>query len=417
MRYLGTREIPIADLAAYPANPRTHNAGVLEESARVNGQYRSVVARECPGPDGATTLQLLAGHGTVAAFAATGATAVRVEVIDADDTEARRIVVVDNRANDLAGYDDALLADLLGDLGGDYPGTGWDADALAALTASLRDPNPAGADPDDAPDPPAEPVTRPGDVWVLGEHRLVCADARDPDAYTALLGGERAGCMWTDPPYGVDYEGKTADALRIRNDGAADLPGLLTASFAAASAALTPGAAVYVAHPPGALHTHFVAAFLAAGWSLRQTLIWVKDTLVLGRSDYHYRHEPILFGYTPGATGRRGRGGKGWYGDNAQTSVFEIPRPTRSTTHPTMKPAALIEAHLTNSAAPGSLVLDPFAGSGSTLIAAHLCGRRARCIELDPVYADVIAARFQALTSVLPVREADGVAVDFLAAG
>lgn len=142
MRYLGTREVPIEALTGYPGNPRVHDTAVLEESARVNGQYRSVVARERPGPDGTLTLQLLAGHGTVAAFAATGTAQVRVEVIEADDTEARRIVVVDNRAGDLAGYDNELLAALLGDLGGDWPGTGWDDDTLAALTASLRDPLP-----------------------------------------------------------------------------------------------------------------------------------------------------------------------------------------------------------------------------------------------------------------------------------
>jgi DNA modification methylase len=140
----------------------------------------------------------------------------------------------------------------------------------------------------------------------------------------------------------------------------------------------------------------FIAAFLAAGWSLRQSLVWVKDQMVLGRSDY--RHEPILFGYKPAVSGRLGRGGAGWHGDNSQTSVFEIDRPRASLEHPTMKPPELVEIALRNSSGRGELVLDPFAGSGSTLVACERLGRRARLIELDPGYCDVIIARYEALT-------------------
>jgi DNA modification methylase len=144
---------------------------------------------------------------------------------------------------------------------------------------------------------------------------------------------------------------------------------------------------------------------------LRQTVIWVKDSMVLGRSDYHYRHEVIWFGYTPSESGRRGRGGEGWYGPNNETTVHDIARPKRSDEHPTMKPVELVARALRNSSAPGALVLDPFAGSGTTLIAAEQEGRRARLIELDPKYADVICRRFQQHTGMVPVR--DGVEVDF----
>ena len=167
-------------------------------------------------------------------------------------------------------------------------------------------------------------------------------------AVEAMLDGDRCDCMWTDPPYGVNYTGKTKDALTIRNDGAIDLPELLAGAYAVATAALKPGAAVYIAHPPGALFMVFAEAFFGAGWKFHEGLVWAKNTMVLGHSDYHFKHEPVMFGYTAGE-GRRGRGGDGWYGDNSQTSVFEIDKPSRSEDHPTMKPVALITAMLGNS--------------------------------------------------------------------
>jgi len=210
--------------------------------------------------------------------------------------------------------------------------------------------------------------------------------------------------MWTDPPYGVDYEGKTKAALRIDNDGASGLEALLSEAFAAADAALAPGARLYIAHPAGALSLTFGSCFVAQGWRYSQTLVWVKDAFVLGRSDYHYRHEPILYGHKPG-DGRIGRGAAGWYGDNAQDSVLEVPRPRASREHPTMKPPELVERCLRNSTRRGERVLDPFAGSGSTLVASEAAGRSARLIELDPRYVDVVVARWEHLTGRRAERE------------
>jgi DNA modification methylase len=160
---------------------------------------------------------------------------------------------------------------------------------------------------------------------------------------------------------------------------------------------LADGAAIYVAHPAGALSVVFAQRFLAQGWRLHQTLVWVKDSLVPGHSDYQYRHEPVLFGYKA-AQGRRGRGSSGWYGGNDCSSVFEVPRPKASPDHPTSKPVALVEAMVKNSSRSGEVVLDPFLGSGSTLIACERLGRHCYGIELDPRYVDVAVKRWETFT-------------------
>lgn len=406
----GVEAFPLEALQPYHRNPRRGNVEAIAESLERLGQYRPIVVNV--GTHTGRPREVLAGNHTLLAARHLGWEKIDGVTVDVDDDTAARIVVVDNRTADLAENDDEALAALLSDLP-DLAGTGYDEGDLEALLTSSREPGEINGDPDDVPDTPAEPVSKPGNVWLLGPHRLLCGDSTDPAAVEAMLAGDRADCMWTDPPYGVDYVGKTKDALTIQNDGAEDLPALLAGAFAVASVALRPGAPVYVAHPPGPLSLEFARAFLEAGWSLRQNLIWVKDTLVLGRSDYHYQHEPILYGFTSGGEGRLGRGGDRWHGDNAQTSVFAVARPSRSEAHPTMKPVDLIVPALENSCPPGGIVYEPFGGSGSTLIAAHAAGRTARVVELDPHYVDVICARWQKATGELPVLEG-GAEHDFL---
>jgi site-specific DNA-methyltransferase (adenine-specific) len=209
--------------------------------------------------------------------------------------------------------------------------------------------------------------------------------------------------LWTDPPYGVGYVGKTRDGLSLANDDPGGVEGLLGRSFAAIDGVLRPGAPLYVTHPAGPHAVTFGERFLGAGWRLHQTLVWVKDRMVLGHADYHYRHEPILYGYKPGP-GRWGRGHRGWHGGNDQDSVMEVPRPAASREHPTAKPVELIARCLRNSSLPGQVVLDPFAGSGSTLIACQQLGRRARLVEIDPSYCGVIVDRWRAFTGDEAVR-------------
>jgi DNA modification methylase len=233
-----------------------------------------------------------------------------------------------------------------------------------------------------------------GDLWQIGEHRLLCGSSADESDVLRLMGNNKACLMWTDPPYGVSYVGKTKNALTIENDDAEGLEGLLNAAFSNADKVLAGGAAIYVAHPAGGLSVTFGVCFLAAGWRLHQTIIWVKDSMVLGHSDYHFRHEPIKFGYKKGE-GRFGRGGSGWHGDHSQTSILEFDRPKRSEEHPTMKPVELVAYCVKNSSPQGGLLFEPFAGSGTTLVASQNLNRKCYAIEISENYCAVILERMK----------------------
>ena len=314
--------------------------------------------------------------------------------LDIDDPRTRQLAIADNRAAQVSLDWDAEALKGLADDGVDLAPF-WTKDELADMwplePASLLTGD------DDVPETPEEPRTKPGDLYVLGHHRLLCGDSTCITDVERLMGGRLAACMWTDPPYGVNYTGKTKDVLKIKNDAGIDLRELLNGAFSCATIVLQCGAAVYVAHPAGALNVTFGVCFLDAGWRLHQTLIWDKGTIVLGHSDYHFSHEPIFYGYTPG-DGRFGRGGKGWYGDDSQRSVLQFPKPSRNESHPTMKPVALVEYCLGNSSRPGDVVLDLFGGSGSTLIACEKTGRKCFMMELDPRYCDVIVTRWERAT-------------------
>lgn len=407
--------VPVDSLRPYSKNPRSGDVDLIADSLRVNGQYRPVVVNS-------RTNEVLAGNHTLRAALHLGWTEIAATFVDADEEQAARIVLVDNRANDVATYDEVALAGLLEDLGtGHLDGTGFSDADLAELLAGLGDEPVALTDPDAVPSVPDEPVSELGDVWELGPHRLLCGDSTDAAAVALMLDGDQPDAVWTDPPYGVSYVGKTSDALTIQNDGKADLPELLLGAFGTLAAVCRPGAPVYVAHADTE-RIAFETAMLEAGLLVRQNLIWVKNSIVLGRSDYHYKHEPILegaipdledvgpdhepvlYGFTPGAKGRLGRGGDRWYGDNKQSTVFEVPKPQRNAEHPTMKPTDLIVQMLKNSCRPGHVVLDLFGGSGSTLIAAHGMRLHARLVELDPRYVDVICRRYQQHTGILPHR-------------
>jgi DNA modification methylase len=307
--------------------------------------------------------------------------------------------LADNRTNEEAEWDEALLALELEDLRlADYALalTAFDARELGMLAAMSEAAVAGLTDPDDAPAVAAVPVSVPGDVWLLGRHRLVCGDATTLAAVQALMmGDELADLVLTDPPYNVGYVGKTKDALTIQGDqqGGAPFYQFLFESFTNMRLVAASGAGIYVFHADTE-GMNFRKALVDAGWKLSQCCVWVKNSMVMGRQDYHWQHEehsPALVGWLPDAAHR-------WYADRRQTTVWQFDRPTRSLTHPTMKPVALLEYILENSSRPGDRVLDIFGGSGSTLIACEKAGRLARLMELDPSYADVIVRRWQNFT-------------------
>jgi DNA modification methylase len=384
---LPTRRFRLSDLRHYPGNARRGDVATIKACLRRLGLYRPVVVN-------ARKMEVLAGNHVVRAARELGWNWIDATVLDVDDDTARRIVVSDNGTSDLAGYDDEALTELLLDVG-DLEGTGFDRADLDALLDQVAPKLPL--EDEDLPPAPSRPITKRGELVLLGQHRLFCGDARDRAGYERLLGEERAGIVVTDPPWGVGYEGKTKARLRIENDHSSGLDPLLREGFACIDHFTAAGSPLYVFFPAGPLCSVFLSAFMAQGWLLRQMLVWAKDAFVLSHADYHFRHEGILYGFKPG-TGRLGRGGAGWFGDNRQCSVFDVPRPRAARDHPTTKPPELLENLLRNSSRRGALVLDPFAGSGSTLVACERLGRKARVMELDPRYADVVIERFERLT-------------------
>lgn len=301
--------------------------------------------------------------------------------------------MADNQTATLATWDDSkLVAELLAlqDQQFDLGLTGFTADELSELLAP--EPTDFAGDPDDVPEPPTEPITQPGDLWLLGRHRLLCGDATNPEHIASLLDGATADLLLTDPPYGVAYVGKTADALTIANDTltGADYRAFLVRALGAVAPRLAPGAAFYLWHADSEGFA-VRGACADVGLTVRQCLVWVKSTFALGRQDYHWKHEPCLYGWADGAAHT-------WLSDRTQTTVLEFDKPARNAEHPTMKPVELFAYLIGNSCPRGGLVLDPFGGSGTTLVAAEQTGRTACLLELDPKYADVIIQRFETLT-------------------
>jgi DNA modification methylase len=403
---------PTEILVPYARNARTHSEEQVAQIAASIVEFgftNPILA----GSDGV----IVAGHGRLAAARKLGLPTVPVVVLDhLTPTQRRALVIADNRIAENAGWDEAMLQVELAALQDDdfdLTLTGFDADALADLLAGGETTTEGQIDEDVAPEVPETPVSRPGDVWVCGEHRVLCGDATDAEAYATVLGGELASMVFTDPPYNVNYANSAKDRLRGKNR--AILNDNLGEGFHDfLLAALTPAlehcrGSVYVAMSSSELDT-LQSAFRAAGGHWSTFIIWAKNTFTLGRADYQRQYEPILYGWPEGAD-------RHWCGDRDQGDVWQIKKPQKNDLHPTMKPVELVERAIRNSSRPGDVVLDPFGGSGSTLIAAEKSGRRARLIELDPKYVDVIVRRWQDYAGAQAVRQSDGVAFDALSVG
>jgi len=246
--------------------------------------------------------------------------------------------------------------------------------------------------------PPVEPITVLGDLYEIGEHRLLCGDSTQTDSFKKLMNGELADMVVTDPPYNVAYEGKTKDALTIENDsmGNEDFYKFLYDFYSALTTAVKKGGGIYIWFADVEI-VNFAKAFKDAGIKLAQMLIWKKQTLVMGRKDYHFNHEPCLYGWIEGEAHK-------WYSDRKQTTVLEFDRPSRNAEHPTMKPIELFAYQIGNSSKVGDIVIDAFGGSGTTMVACEQLKRKSRIIEFDPKYCDVIVKRMIKLDPTLSVK-------------
>ncbi|MDP9331540.1 MAG: DNA modification methylase [Actinomycetota bacterium] len=377
------------ELEDHPANWRTHPAGqraALRGLLKEIGYADALLARRDAGK-----LILIDGH---LRKSISKDQVVPVLVLDVDEREAEMLLATLDPLASLARPDPDSLSELLARIE-------TSDDAIADLLEGLRRSadlfaGPLQRDPEEIPVSP-KPRTEHGDLWLLGDHRLLCGDATSKRDMDQLMGDDRAAVVVTDPPYGVSYVGKTERALRIAGDDGSQTKDLLHGAFSSVDGVIDDGAAIYVFAPAGPRLITFLQAFSDQGWQLRQTLVWDKGRPVLGHGDYHYAHEPIVYGFAR-STRRRGRGAGGWYGGNDRSSVIEIPKPAASRDHPTAKPVELIRQLVSNSSRRDHLVLDPFAGSGSTIIACEVLGRRAATMELDPAYCDVAVARFEAAT-------------------
>jgi DNA modification methylase len=407
--------VPPDQLLANPLNARRHPGAqrdTLREALDQLGWIALIMVNIRTG-------HLIDGHARVEEALSKGAPHVPVYYVDLSEEEERIALATLDPISAMATYDPAILDDLLADLN---LGDGPLAKMLAELDAAwpVTDggaPAPLLTDPDDLPEPPT-PTTKSGDVWVCGPHRVMCGDSTNTEHIATLMAGGKADMVWTDPPYGVGYTAK--NAMLNKQDGgnrletgieSDELDGealvtFLRAGLTPALGASRPGASWWVAAPGMAQPLRAFAVVLCELDVWRNTLVWVKDGFVLGRSDYHGRHEQLLYGWAPGGPHTPPP-------NRSQDSVWEFPRPRKNDLHPTMKPVALIERAVSNHTGHGDVVLDVFGGSGSTLIAAHTLGRQARLMELDKVYVDVICRRFQEATGIVPVLESTGAPHDF----
>jgi len=402
---------PTAKLVPYARNARTHSEEQVAQIAASIVEFgftNPILA----GSDGV----IVAGHGRLAAAQKLGLDTVPVVVLDhLTPTQRRALIIADNRIAENAGWDDTMLRIELQSLqedGFNLDITGFDADALAEIMAGEETTVDGQTDDDAVPEVSATPISRPGDVWELGNHRLVCGDATDPKSYELLMADARADMVFTDPPYNVDYANSARDKMRgkdrpILNDNLGD------GFYDFLLAALTPmlercAGATYIAMSSSELDT-LQQAFRAAGGKWSTFIIWAKNTFTLGRADYQRQYEPILYGWPEGQN-------RHWCGDRDQGDVWNIKKPQKNDLHPTMKPVELVERAIRNSSRPGDIVLDPFGGSGTTLIAAEKTGRIGWLIELDPKYVDVIVRRWQDWSGQEAYRELDAVKFNDLAA-
>ena len=372
---------PIDKFIPYANNARTHSK---EQIKKLRAIYRGIGYGDPVEVD--ENFTILSGHGRVEAAKAEGMTELPYVMLKGmTEAEKKAYILAVNRSALDAGWDEELLAveiDALRELDFDPTLTGFDEKELAALYDT-----PEAEDDDfDVEAELREPtVTKPGDLWTLGRHRLLCGDSTKPESYALLMGDRKANLVITDPPYNVNYEGSAGKIQNDNMDGEAFYRFLLDA-FTNMAAVMADDASIYVFHADTE-GLNFRRAFADAGFYLSGCCIWKKQSLVLGRSPYQWQHEPVLYGWKKG-------GRHQWYTGRKETTIWEFDKPKKNGDHPTMKPIPLLAYPIMNSSMSNTLVLDPFGGSGSTLIACEQTDRDCFTIELDEKFCDVIVKRY-----------------------
>jgi DNA modification methylase len=374
---------PIADLIPYARNSRTHSDAQVAQIAASIREFGWTNPILLDGENG-----IIAGHGRVLAAQKLGESQVpTIELSHMDDNQKRAYIIADNKLALNAGWDDAMLALEIGDLkdaGFDLELTGFNPDEIAALNPEVIE---GLTDEDSVPDVPDEPITKLGDIYQLGNHRLMCGDSTSIDAVDKLMDGKLANMLHTDPPYGVDYEGVPNDHLKD-----AQLEQFLIDALLCAYAVLHEGSNIYVWHADITAF-EFISAFRKAGFKQARpsTIQWVKPSLTMSQGDYHSQNEPCLYGWKEGK-------GRVRVKDRKQTTIWHCDRSKENKIHPTMKPVELCQRAIENSSMPNCIVLDLFGGSGSTLMACEKTNRAGYLMELDPKYCDVIVKRWEEFT-------------------
>jgi DNA modification methylase len=391
VRGLQVRLVAIEKLIPNSRNARTHSAAqVAQVAASIQefGWTNPILIR----PD----CRVIAGHARLLAARQLGLAKVPViELNGLSEAQCRALAIADNQLALNAGWDVETLQLELEELRADdfdLDVLGFGAQELDELWADLDESSGGLTDEDAVPQPPERAVTLRGDLWLLGRHRLLCGDATVRSDVDGLISPQQADLLFTDPPYNVDYEGYTEDHLKIAGDrmSAEQFRAFLSSAFASYRLVLKPKASLYVCHP-SLWQIEFQQALEAAGFEIRCQIIWAKNTFAWGFGRYKFQHEPIFYAHVKGHSDP-------WYGDQAQSTLWQENKPAANRLHPTMKPVELIERAIANSSCQDNLVVDLFGGSGSTLMACERTRRMARLMEIDPRYCDVIVRRWQEFT-------------------
>jgi DNA modification methylase len=390
----------IDKLIPFARNPRTHSEAQIAQIAASIAEFgfnNPILVDSNAG--------IIAGHGRLLAARKLGLKEVPVIVLDhLTEAQKRAYVIADNQLALNAGWDEELLRLELATLAGeafDINLIGFDDVELARLLAA-QDATEGLTDADAVPELPQTPVSAAGDLWILGNHKLLVGDTTNAADVGRLMADDTADLIFTDPPYNVDYEGYTQERLKIKGDRMSDaeFKQFLEAAFRSCRAVVKPGASLYVSHS-SSWQREFQNALEAAGFEIRCQIIWAKNTFAWGFGRYKFQHEPVFYTHVAGQKDP-------WYGDKSQSTLWEEKKPAANRIHPTAKPVELVERALLNSSKAGDVVADLFGGSGSTLIACERRGRHARLMEIDPKYADCIVRRYQEYTGNQGVLEVDG---------